>query len=162
LTVVSSGDPADVLPAFTTYTWSAEHRNVLSSMPKKGKQELKNYLSEEIKYNLSQKGYQYTDNAAQADVVIGFLFALEDAIADRTIQEKFGLLPGLSGTDMTNPRYEKGSFLFAVFDNKDNLIYWRTAAQGFVDLEKDKEDKSSDRFQKILSMMLNGFPRAGH
>lgn len=159
ITVVSSGKPADVLPAFTTYTWSKENSRVLSGVGDQSKEKLKGYISEEIKKYLSTKGYEYRENPKQADVIVGFLFALENSAADEKIQEKFGLLPGLATSGMKGTRYEKGSLLLAVFDNEEKETYWRSAVQGFVDLEKDSE--SAKRMQEILSMMLGGFPGAG-
>lgn len=161
LTIVSSGKPAAVLPAFTTYTWSEQYNRVLSGLAGHNEKELQAYIRDEIKKYLSTKGYQYRENPKQADVVIGFLFALENDVADKTIQDKFGLLPGLTRGTMDDPRYEKGSLLLAVFDNEQKGTYWRSAVQGFVDLEADKANKETSRMQKILGMMLNEFPKAG-
>lgn len=161
LTIVSSGKPSEVLPAFTTYTWSEEYNLVLSGVSGKSSDELQAYIRGEITTYLSTKGYEYRENPKQADVVIGFLFALENDVADETIQKKFGLLPGLARGNELDPRYEKGSLLLAVLDNEQKATYWRSAVQGFIDLEKDKSDDSENRMQKILGMMLGSFPQAG-
>ena len=71
------------------------------------------------------------------------------------------MLPGLTRGNELDPRYEKGSLLLAVLDNEQKATYWRSAVQGFIDLEKDKSDNSQNRMQKILGMMLGGFPQAG-
>jgi len=160
LIVVSSGDPSAVLPAFETYSWSDDYNRVLSAVGGHDDQELKGYIREQIQVYLSTKGYQYQPDPQKADVVIGFLFALEDAIADKTIQQRFGLLPGLQRETVNDPRYEKGSLLLAVLDNQEKTIYWRSAVQGFVDLQEDQTN--SERIQGILSMMLGDFPIAGH
>ena len=78
LTIVSSGKPSEVLPAFTTYTWSDEYNRVLSGVSGKSGDELQVYIRGEITTYLSTKGYEYRENPKQADVVIGFLFALEE------------------------------------------------------------------------------------
>ncbi|MEL0658602.1 DUF4136 domain-containing protein [Psychromonas arctica] len=161
LMIVSSGNPSKVLPAFTTYSWSEEYNQVLSSVAGQNQQELKSYIRDQIKAYLSTKGYEFKADPKQANVVFGFLFALEDAIADRTIQERFGLLPGLRRAKASDPRYEKGSLLLTVLDNQQKTIYWRSAVQGFVDLEKDKVESDSTRMQGILNMMLKDFPEAG-
>ena len=161
LMIVSSGKPSKVLPAFTTYSWSEEYNQVLSSVPGQNKQEFKAYIREQIQAYLSTKGYEYKADPQQADVVVGFLFALEDAIADQTIQHRFGLLPGLRRAKASDPRYEKGSLLLTVLDNQQKTIYWRSAVQGFVDLEKDRVESGSTRMQGILNMMLKDFPEAG-
>ena len=162
LMIVSSGKPSKVLPAFTTYSWSEEYNQVLSSVVGQNKHEFKVYIREQLQAYLSTKGYEYRADPQQADVVVGFLFALENAIADQTIQERFGLLPGLKRTKANDPRYEKGSLLLTVLDNQQKTIYWRSAVQGFVDLEKDRVESGSSRIQGILNMMLRDFPEAGN
>ena len=162
LMIVSSGKPSKVLPAFTSYSWSEEYNQVLSSVVGQNKQEFKMYIRDQIKAYLSTKGYEYKEDPKQADVVVGFLFALEDAVADQTIQERFGLLPGLRRAKANDPRYEKGSLLLTVLDNQQKTIYWRSAVQGFVDLEKDRVESGSSRIQGILNMMLRDFPEAGN
>ncbi|WP_025563732.1 DUF4136 domain-containing protein [Psychromonas sp. SP041] len=161
LMIVSSGKPSKVLPAFTTYSWSEEYNQVLSSVAGQNQQEFKSYIRDQIKAYLSTKGYEYKADPKQANVVVGFLFALEDAIADRTVQERFGLLPGLRRAKASDPRYEKGSLLLTVLDNQQKTIYWRSAVQGFVDLEKDRVESGSTRMKGILNMMLRDFPEAG-
>lgn len=159
--VVSSGKAVEVLPAFTTFTWNDEYARVLSAINGNNESEIKTYIKEEIITYLKSKGYVYQSDFIQADVVIGFLFALEDDVADQLIQEKFGLLPGLNKDVMAGTRYSKGSFLLAVLDSDLKQVYWRSAMQGFVDLEKDKNNPKTDRMQAILRMMMGGFPKAG-
>ncbi len=162
LMIVSSGNPSDVLPAFTTYTWSDQYNQVLSGVAGQNQQQLKGYIRNQITTYLSSKGYQYRADPKQADIVVGFLFALEDDIADQTIQQRFGLLPGLTRSNVNDPRYEKGSLLLATLDNQEKTVYWRSAVQGFVDLEQDRMEAGSVRMQYILSMMLGDFPQAGN
>lgn len=161
LTVVSSGDPSTVLPAFKTYTWSKEYTQVLFGENGKDDDHLQNYIHAELKKYLSIKGYKYTPNANSADLAIGFLFASVDDVADKNIEDKFGLLPGLSRQSVNDPRYEKGSLLLAILNSEEQSVYWRSAVQGFIDLEKTSENESSARMQYILDRMLGGLPKAG-
>ena len=161
LTVVSSGDPVKVLPAFTSFSWSEDYSKVLSATNSQSELEIKMHIKEQIKKYLATKGYQYQADPIQADVVVGFLFALDNDIADADIQSKFGLLPGVSMQGVDNSRYEKGTFLLAILDNRLQTFYWRSAMQGFVDMESDKENEQSERFQFVLNMMMKDFPLAG-
>lgn len=159
--VVSSAKPADVLPAFKSFTWNNEYSHVLSAVNDDSEKDIQQYIRNEIIRYLITKGYVYQADPIQADVVIGFLFALEDDLADQKIQDKFGLLPGVSASGITDKRYAKGSLLLTVLDNKLDQIYWRSAMQGFVDFEKDKRDDRIDNMQTVLGMMMGGFPKAG-
>ena len=161
MTVVSSAKPEKVLPAFKTFTWNDDYSHVLSAVNQQSKIEVKEHIRSEIIRYLKTKGYVYQPDPIQADVVVGFLFALEDDLADQQIQNRFGLLPGVNDSVVTDKRYEKGTFLVAVLDNRAELIYWRSAMQGFVDFENDRKDASTDHMQTVLDMMMGGFPRAG-
>lgn len=161
LTVVSSGQPSKVLPAFTSFSWNENYSKVLSATDSQSELEIKAHVKQQIIKYLATKGYQYQADPVQADVVIGFLFALENDIADADIQSKFGLLPGVSKQGVDSSRYEKGTFLLAVLDNRLKTVYWRSAMQGFVDMEKDKNDVETNRFQFVLNMMMKDFPLAG-
>jgi len=161
MTVVSSANPAKVLPAFTSFTWNDEYSRVLSAINEVTEQEIQQYIRDEISLYLSTKGYVYQPDPSKADVVIGFLFALEDDLADQQIQQKFGLLPGISSTGITSARYEKGSLLLAVLDNELQKVYWRSAMQGFIDFEKDRSNENTKHMQVVLKLMMRGFPEAG-
>lgn len=161
ITVVSSGRPVDVLPAFKSFTWNAEYSKVLSAINDDSERDIQVYIKNQIIQYLQTKGYVYQPDPIQADVVVGFLFALEDDIADQMIQDKFGLLPGVNSSGVSDARYEKGTLLLAVADTKLEQTYWRSAMQGFVDFEKDRTDTSTNNMQTVLDMMMGGFPRAG-
>jgi len=161
MTVVSSARPADVLPAFKSFTWNTEYSRVLSAINESSEQDIQQYIRAEIIHYLRGKGYIYQSDPEQADVVIGFLFALEDDLADQQIQDKFGLLPAISSRAVSDVRYEKGSLLLAVLDTRLEQVYWRSAMQGFVDFEKDRSDERTEHMQTVLNLMLRGFPEAG-
>ena len=159
MVVVSSAKPADVLPAFTYFTWNDGYNSVLSAADDKQADAVQAYIRQELITYLKKKGYQYQPDPAQADVVFGFLFALEDASADKAIQAKFGLLPAVNRSRA--PGYKKGTLLFTVLDTGLKKVYWRSALQGLADLEKERQNANSTRMQKILDIMLGGFAKAG-
>lgn len=161
VTIVSSGEPAQVLPAFNSFTWNDDFNKVLSAIDASGENEMKSYIRAQLIQYLATKGYVYQADPMQADVVIGFLFALETDVADELIQLRFGLLPGLNVDGIDDPRYEKGSLLLSVMSADLSAVYWRSALQGLVDLEKGINDPGNDRMQSILSMMMGRFPQAG-
>lgn len=161
MTVVSSGRPADVLPAFTTFTWNEEYNRVLSAVNDASAADTKDHIRAEIISYLATKGYRYEADSAKADVVIGFLFALETDAGDNRIIQQFGLSPGLNASDVESHRYEKGTFLLAVLGPNLTPVYWRSAMQGFVDLDADRKNPDTNRMQTVLSLMMHGFPKAG-
>lgn len=161
MTVVSSGNPRDVLPAFKTFTWNENYSIVLSAINDDSEKDIRRYIRHKIISYLKTKGYVYQPDPIQADVVIGFLFALEDDLADKKIQSQFGLLPGVNSSTVTDKRYEKGTFLLAVLDTELKTFYWRSAMQGFVDFDEDKKGERADAMNTVLDFMMSGFPKAG-
>lgn len=161
LTVVSSGKPVDVLPAFTTFSWNEDYAKVLTSTDNQHKVEIEKYIKQEIIEYLGKKGFVFEKDPIQADVILGFLFSLGGNVADSDIQKKFGLLPGISKRGVDVERYIKSTLILAVLDNRLKKVYWRSATQGFVDKEKDRENLNEERFQFVLDMMMREFPKAG-
>ncbi|TEW44748.1 DUF4136 domain-containing protein [Psychromonas algicola] len=161
LMIISSGKPSTLLPAFTTYTWSSQYNRILFGPVKSDEKELQTYIRSELISYLNSKGYVYQKNAQQADVIIGFVFALEDDVANQKLQNKFGLLPGVIRSRSNQPRYNKGTFILGVLDRESDKTYWRSAVQGFTGFENDVANKETSRLPIILKMMLDDFPRAG-
>lgn len=161
ITLVSSASPKKVLPAFTNFTWNNEYNLVLSAADNKSEQQFKAYIRSEIIRYLATKGYVYQPDPMQADVVLGFLFALEDDVADAGIQQKFGLLPGLRAAKVNPPRYKQGTVMLNVISADLQKVYWRSAMQGINDLEKMQDDKTGERMQSVLDIMMGNFPPAG-
>ncbi|MFT6927091.1 MAG: hypothetical protein ACJAZP_002720 [Psychromonas sp.] len=161
ITLVSSASPRDVLPAFTTFTWNNDYNLVLSGADNINEQRAKAYIRREIIRYLETKGYVYQPNPVHADVVLGFLFALEDNRANADIQTKFGLLPRLRSAKANPARYRQGTVMLNVLSADLKKVYWRSAMQGVKDLDKMPSDKTDERIQSVLNIMMGDFPTAG-
>jgi hypothetical protein len=161
ITLVSSANPKDVLPAFRDFTWKNEYNLVLSAVDSKSEYKLKAYIRSEIIRYLASKDYVYQPDPMQADVVIGFLFALEDDRGNADIQQKFGLLPRLRGAKVNSLPYKQGTVMLNVLSADLEKVYWRSAMQGIKDLEKMQDDKTGERLQSVLGIMMGNFPPAG-
>jgi len=161
LMMISSGKPSTLLPAFTTYTWSSQYNRILFGPIQGDETQLQTYIRSELISYLNSKGYVYQKNAQKADVIIGFVFALEDDVGNQNLQKKFGLLPGVIRQRNNQPRYKKGSFILGVLDRESDKTYWRSAVTGFTEFEKDVANKETSRLPLILKMMLGDFPIAG-
>ncbi|MGJ8580951.1 MAG: DUF4136 domain-containing protein, partial [Psychromonas sp.] len=112
LVLVSSGKPSKVLPAFTTYSWNDDYNFVLA------KEEatmlvLTPYIREQIEMYMSDKGYKLVGQGERSEIVIGFLFAADDVIANNQVEQRFGLIPGTVRHKGSDPRYNKGSLILS-------------------------------------------------
>ncbi|MFT7053852.1 MAG: hypothetical protein ACJAU1_001409 [Psychromonas sp.] len=161
ITLVSSASPTDVLPAFTNFTWNNEYNQVLSADDNKSEQQFKAYVRSEIIRYLATKGYVYQADPAQAEVVLGFLFVLDDDSANARIQQNFGLLPRLRAARVNSPHYKQGTVMLNVLSADLKKVYWRSAMQGLTDLDKMPNDKTGERMQSVLAIMMGNFPPAG-
>lgn len=157
--VVTSAEPSKVLPAFTTFAWDDDYSEVLSSATPTQKSEIENYIRQELINYLKTKGYQYQPSAVQADVVIGFLYAVQDVPVNKSLQSRFGVLP--SSKPVLRPSYPKGTLLVNVLDTQLQKVYWRSALLGFDDLEQQASLNRQGRMKVVLHSMLGRFPQAG-
>ncbi|WP_435236397.1 DUF4136 domain-containing protein [Psychromonas sp. PT13] len=157
--VVTSAEPSKVLPAFTTFAWNDDYSEVLSPDTSTQQIEVQNYIRQELIDYLETKGYQYQPVGVQADVVIGFLYALKDTPATQSLQSRFGLLP--SNKAVLKPSYPQGTLLLNVLDSPLEKVYWRSALLGFKDLQEQAHLNRKGRMQILLHSMLGRFPKAG-
>ena len=157
--VVTSAEPSKVLPAFTTFAWDDDYSEVLSPTNPTQKNEIKNYIRQELINYLKTKGYKYQSVGVQADVVIGFLYAVQETSVNKSLQSRFGLLP--SNKPVLKPHYPKGTLLVNVLDTDLQKVYWRSALLGFNDLDKQANLNRQGRMKILLHSMLGRFPQAG-
>jgi len=149
--LLRSADPAQVLPAFTTFSWNDSYHIILSRAGGELNAQLKEYIRSELIAYLQSRGYRYQSDPAQAEVIFGFLYAVQNTAADKGAQEKFGQLPG------GKAHYSKATFMLSVLDAELQKVYWRAALQG-ADLEKEPQRRY---IQALLQVMLSGIPDAG-
>jgi hypothetical protein len=157
--VVTSAEPSKVLPAFTTFAWDEDYSEVLSPANPTQKSEIQNYIRQELINYLKTKGYKYQKVGVQADVVIGFLYAVEETPVNKYVQSRFGLLP--SSKPVMKPSYPKGTLLVNVLDTDLQKVYWRSALLGFEDLDQQANLNRQGRMKILLHSMLGRFPQAG-
>lgn len=157
--VISSAEPNKVLPAFTTFSWDDDYSVVLPVRHTEEERAVKAYIQKELIRFLETKGYKYQP-FPKADVVIGFLFAMEDTRASASLLGKFGVLPS-SSNKVIQKGYRKGTLLLNVLDAPLEKVYWRTALLGFVELADKLDAQEHEHMQVILNSMLGKFPMAG-
>lgn len=106
-----------------------------------------------IAKRLTDAGYDLSTDTQSSDFVVGFALALEADFSDETINERFGVSPGLTVLE----DLEKGSFLIYIQDIESHQRIWRGAVQGFVH-EKlspvQREQRASNIVDSVLSQYL--------
>lgn len=102
--------------------------------------------------DLEQHGFTSKPLAGEVKFHVGFGVALADDLPDETINEKFGVSPGLPESD----GLEKGSFLIYIEDALTGKRVWRGAAQGFAHLDISKEERKQ-RAENIVASVLKQF-----
>jgi len=98
--------------------------------------------------NLNENGFSHSDSE-KSDFFVGFGIALANDLSEQTINDKFGVSPGLSN----NEGLEKGSFLIYIEDAQTGKKVWRGTAQGFVHKElnaKQRQQRTSDIVNKVM------------
>ncbi len=102
--------------------------------------------------DLTLHGYNYSENYDETAFHVGFGLALTSDVSDQTINDKFGLSPGLNNEQ----GFTKGSFLIYVEDASSGQNVWRGVAQGFVH-EDSKASEKSQRAAVVVSKVLQQF-----
>tara|TARA_B100000767_G_C19627799_1_gene476910 strand:- start:177 stop:734 length:558 start_codon:yes stop_codon:yes gene_type:complete len=102
--------------------------------------------------DLTRNGFTYTKDFNNTTFHVGFGLALTTDLSDQTINEKFGLSPGLNNEQGLT----KGSFLIYVEDARTGESVWRGVVQGFVH-EDSKSVEKSQRAVVIVNKVLQQF-----
>jgi len=102
--------------------------------------------------DLSEHDFVNTVDAKSAEFHVGFGIALESDLSDKTINEKFGITPGLPSNDTL----KKGSFLVYIADARTGKKVWRGAAQGFAH-EGSSEEEQKQRAAGIVKRVMAQF-----
>lgn len=102
--------------------------------------------------DLTLHGFNHTTEVKKSAFYVGFGLALSTDLPDKTINEKFGITPGLT----SNNELKKGSFLIYITDARTGKKVWRGAAQGFVHSD-DNESQQEQRAAAIVSRVMDQF-----
>lgn len=102
--------------------------------------------------DLSNHGFKNTDDSANSAFHVGFGIALASDLPDKTINEKFGITPGLPSSD----DLRKGSFLIYIEDARTGKKVWRGAVQGFAH-EGKNEAQRMQRTAAIVARVMKQF-----
>ncbi|NQY50104.1 MAG: DUF4136 domain-containing protein [Colwellia sp.] len=102
--------------------------------------------------DLMKHGFYNTKNANNSAFYVGFGVALASDLSDKTINDEFGITPGLPGND----DLKKGSFLIYIEDARTGKKVWRGAVQGFAH-EDANEAEREHRTAAIVSRVMKQF-----
>lgn len=110
------------------------------------------FYSDAIIADLNEHGFKNTTDANNAAFHVGFGIALASDLSDETINDKFGITPGLPSND----KLKKGSFLIYIEDARTGQKVWRGAAQGFAH-EDNNEVERAQRTAAIVNRVMKQF-----
>jgi hypothetical protein len=102
--------------------------------------------------DLNSHGFENTDDASSSVFHVGFGIALASDLSDQTINDKFGITPGLPGND----ELRKGSFLIYIEDALTGKKVWRGVVQGFAH-EDMNEIEREQRTTAIVNRVMKQF-----
>lgn len=122
-----------------------------TSLKKQQTQDIYEVYASAIINNLKENGFTDSESP-NVDFHVGFGIALANDLSDQTINEKFGVTPGLPNSE----GLEKASFLIYIEDAKTGKKVWRGAAQGFVH-EEFTTDERQQRAKDIVKNVMKQF-----
>ncbi|MCJ8319246.1 MAG: DUF4136 domain-containing protein [Colwellia sp.] len=148
LAVSSTRDLPITFPSGSKFALSPKYLKEASIKPEQLQNIYKLY-SNEIIADFTSEGFLLARTDQRVDFYVGFGVALSEDLSDETINEKFGVSPGLP----ENSENEKGSFLIYVDDATTGQRIWRGTAQGFVQNDFTAEQRK-ERVARVVDMLL--------
>lgn len=151
LAISSVRDLPVLYPQGSVFSLDPKYVKETSLKPTQTQNVYKQY-SDAIIQELEQHGFTYSPSANGVAFHVGFGIALASDLSDETINEKFGVSPGLPSSE----GLAKGSFLIYIEDAQMIKKVWRGAAQGFVHQELDITERKV-RTEHIVHMVMKQF-----
>ena len=112
-------------------------------------------LKQGIVNALVKKGYRFTENAVDADYTVDYTAALESALSDGEILQKFGAQPGLVTSQKPDQNTEKGTLVVDVINKTTGRIHWRSTGQVLAKLDETPLEQRKQRVEQFLNLMLS-------
>ncbi|MEJ2179028.1 MAG: DUF4136 domain-containing protein [Gammaproteobacteria bacterium] len=157
LAMVSHFDSKYIISASkNTFAWKADSSFVLASEHIKPG-EFKPLIENAITVALKNKGYKFSQDVDNSDLLVSYAAGLEEELSDKEITRRFGMIPGLQGNSANQDKYEKGTIIVDIFDKSTNRSVWRGVVQGFADLKMSRTERSK-RLENIMWQLLAEFP----
>lgn len=154
--IVAVATPGVTIPQKASFAWLPAAVNVYKDQ-RLDSDSIQYQIEHDITRNLNRRGYSFIDVVTQADYTIAYTAALESALSDDELLHRFGMSPGSMRIPVGDGVYEKGSLVIYVFDNRDNDMVWRTAAQTAVDFDIQIDERKA-RIESLVDNMFLSFP----
>jgi len=117
----------------------------------------KRLLEDAIVATLKSKGYTFSDDNKQAQLLVSYAAGLESELSDAEITQRFGMIPGLQGKGSVDGKYEKGTIVVDIYDKHTGKSVWRGVVQGFADLKLSSGERSQ-RLKTTIRQLMAEFP----
>lgn len=120
-----------------------------------------NYLIQmSIINELNSKGYSYQPESRQPQFQIAYVAALQTALDDQAIEEKYGIRPGLVDGKNDRSKYEKGTIIVDLIEPASGRLIWRGAGQALATLEDIPQEQRKQRVEKFIKDLFIALPNA--
>lgn len=150
--IISVQDPYSKIKKGSTIAWLPDAVLFYKDERMKNAQ-VKGILEEGIIHNLRAKNLHVVESVNGSKYAIAYTAALESALDDTAIIRRFGLLPGNAQIPKDDANVEKGALIVYIFDNQNNEVVWRSAAQVGVRFDMSMEERK-ERVTQILAEMF--------
>jgi hypothetical protein len=156
--VVATGDSGVDMRNASTFAW-ARGLQQTSSDQSAGNIPITALLQEAIVAAMQGKGYRYSTVPGNGDLIVNYKVALDDSGTPRERPETntVQLQPSLNLASPDPGKYEKGTLVIELTESATGLTAWRSALQGFANLELNDAERRQ-RIGLMVDRMLAGVP----
>jgi hypothetical protein len=156
--VVATGDSGADIQSASTFAWARSLQQTSHDQSPENVS-IDMLLQEAIIDTLQGKGYRYSAVPGEADLIITYRVALDTpgGIQQQAEMNTGQLQPSLNLTSPDPGKYEKGTLDIEVTERSTGLTAWRSALQGFANLELSDAERRK-RIGLMVDRMLAGVP----
>ena len=150
LSVIAVRNPGFTAPAGVTYAMLPRSRMITSAEAYKGK-DLDRLINDAIEQALEERGMRRVSSGS-ADVLVGWVGALDGDLDGQTVSQVFGMDPGLVPGGGALQQYGRGTVVMDVVRRGDRFPSWRGAVQAVAapDLDESLRRQRIERGARLL------------
>ena len=140
----------------TRFAWHAQALEVYEDDRLQGS-DIAEMIQTAIRNRLETLGYRFVDAGSEADLLIAYTAAMQEAMTDQDLLSRFGLLPGYPSLAPADSALGRGALVLYLVDPVDRQVVWRCAVQTLVDFDADP-DTRRQRIEAGIASMLDTLP----
>ena len=143
---------------FQSFSW-LPGKTLITTSPEASNPKLEGYFKEAVQRNLTARGYSFTTNVEEADMVIGFTAGAVSTVRTTAFTENYRqvrIIGSSRDTEVVNQQSLEGGIVIDIYDQASGQKKWT----GWTNREIERSDQINlqQTSRELVDVVLQHFP----